>query len=332
MSSDALLAGGVAFNWAPGTRFEYSNLGYAILGRVVTAASGVPYDEFIRTRLLAPLGMSGPGSPRRSSPPPSSRRRLPARSGRLAASCRSTRTARSRRWAACSPASPTSRPGAPGSRRRSRRTVRPADSRGRVPPHPLAAASRRQMQLPQAVTGWRAPDRIPGGPPAAPAYYGFGLFVDEDPAFGRVVSHSGGYPGFGSNMRWHPATGLAVIALGNGTYSPMHSPGRPGAQGAAHPLAAYHVALAPPGRPGCGAAAGRAVAADPGGGRRGEPLLRTGTTRRPTRCSPRTWPSTGPTAERRADLALLRAQDRRVRPSTRASRRSRTPRRSAAGG
>ncbi len=37
------------------------------------------------------------------------------------------------------------------------------------------------------------------------------------------MSHSGGYPGFGSNMRWHPATGLAVIALGNGTYSPMHS-------------------------------------------------------------------------------------------------------------
>ena len=90
-------------------------------------------------------------------------------------------------------------------------------------PHPLAAASRRQMQLPQAVTGWRAPDRIPGGPPAAPSYYGFGLFVDEDPALGRVVSHSGGYPGFGSNMRWHPATGLGVIALGNGTYAPMYA-------------------------------------------------------------------------------------------------------------
>ena len=58
---DALLARGVSFNWAPGTRFEYSNLGYAILGRVVAAASGVPYDEFIRTRLLAPLRMSRTG-------------------------------------------------------------------------------------------------------------------------------------------------------------------------------------------------------------------------------------------------------------------------------
>ena len=101
------------------------------------------------------------------------------------------------------------------------------------------------MQLPQAVTGWRAPDRIPGGPPAAPSYYGFGLFVDEDPAFGRVVSHSGGYPGFGSNMRWHPATGLAVIALGNGTYSPMHSLAELVLRALLTPSAAYYVALAP---------------------------------------------------------------------------------------
>jgi hypothetical protein len=112
-------------------------------------------------------------------------------------------------------------------------------------PHPLRAASRRQMQLPQAVTGWRAADRIPGGPPAAPAYYGFGLFTDEDQAFGRVVSHSGGYPGFGSNMRWHSATGLGVIALGNGTYAAMSlltgllfDALLPGST-------AYHVALSP---------------------------------------------------------------------------------------
>ena len=56
------------------------------------------------------------------------------------------------------------------------------------------------------------------------------------------MSHSGGYPGFGSNMRWHPATGLAVIALGNGTYAAMHSLAEL-VSGAASPSAA-------PGRPG----------------------------------------------------------------------------------
>ena len=45
--------------------------------------------------------------------------------------------------------------------------------------------------------------------------------MDEHPVLGRVVSHSGGYPGFGSNMCWHPASGTGVIALGNSTYSAM---------------------------------------------------------------------------------------------------------------
>ena len=48
--------------------------------------------------------------------------------------------------------------------------------------------------------------------------YGYGLFIADDVRFGRIVGHSGGYPGFGSNMRWHPATGLGVIALTNHRY------------------------------------------------------------------------------------------------------------------
>jgi len=55
------LSGGVSFAWAPGTRFEYSNLGYAILGRVVAAAAGSGYPEFVRDRLLRPLGLSRTG-------------------------------------------------------------------------------------------------------------------------------------------------------------------------------------------------------------------------------------------------------------------------------
>ena len=55
------LAKGVSFNGAPGTRFEYSNLGYAILGRVITAVTGMAYPDYVRHRLLNPLGMTRTG-------------------------------------------------------------------------------------------------------------------------------------------------------------------------------------------------------------------------------------------------------------------------------
>ncbi len=39
------------------TRFRYSNLGLAILGEVVAAVSGEPYDRYIQKNILDPLGM-----------------------------------------------------------------------------------------------------------------------------------------------------------------------------------------------------------------------------------------------------------------------------------
>jgi CubicO group peptidase (beta-lactamase class C family) len=212
----AFLARGVRFNWAPGTRFEYSNLGFAILGRVITAVTGAPYPDYVRDQLLGPLGMTSTGYEsgefadqdlargyRRS---PGGWLELPFEPcGAFAPmggifSC----VADLSRWvtgfAAAFP---------PGD----------AGAGGR---HPVLRASRREMQLPQVATGWAAEPSFPGDGAAAPAgAYGFGLFVSEHPVLGRMVSHSGGYPGFGSNMCWHPATGTGVIALGNSTYSPM---------------------------------------------------------------------------------------------------------------
>jgi CubicO group peptidase (beta-lactamase class C family) len=41
----------------PGARFHYSNLAFALLGIVVEAASGIPYADYVRQRLLEPLGL-----------------------------------------------------------------------------------------------------------------------------------------------------------------------------------------------------------------------------------------------------------------------------------
>ena len=48
---------GVGLDCPPGTRYEYSCLGYIMLGLVVEAASGEDLDAFARGRIFGPLGM-----------------------------------------------------------------------------------------------------------------------------------------------------------------------------------------------------------------------------------------------------------------------------------
>ncbi len=55
----------IADTWArkpldfpPGTRWQYSNTNYTLAGMVIEKASGMPYFQFIRTRILEPLGMT----------------------------------------------------------------------------------------------------------------------------------------------------------------------------------------------------------------------------------------------------------------------------------
>jgi len=218
----AFLSGGVRFNWAPGTRFEYSNLGYAVLGRVITAVTGAAYPDYIRHRLLHPLGMMRTGyeaeefeTPGEQATEPAGTargyRRTPAgwaevgfdAAGAFAPmggifSCVTDLARWVAGFAAAFP---------PGAK---------ADHA-----HPIRQATRREMQLPQVLTGWDKPAAFPGDAAPALSAYGFGLFVEDHPAYGRIVSHSGGYPGFGSNMRWHPASGTGVVALGNSTYAGM---------------------------------------------------------------------------------------------------------------
>jgi CubicO group peptidase (beta-lactamase class C family) len=222
------LAGGVTFAWAPGTRFEYSNLGYALLGRVITAASKTPYPEFVRDRLLRPLGMTRSGYEAADAAGADAAGADPARAGNgLALGYRRapagweevplepygafapmgglfTCVRDLSRWVAglasvYQPGPGSSGPGAGA--------------------HPLRPASCREMQLPQVPTSWDSPATFP--PDGAVTAYGFGLAITDDPATGRDVGHGGGYPGFGSFMRWKPATGTGVIAFGNSTYARM---------------------------------------------------------------------------------------------------------------
>jgi hypothetical protein len=49
--------------------------------------------------------------------------------------------------------------------------------------------------------------------------YGYGLGIRQTCEYRAIVSHSGGLPGFGSQMRWLADEGVGFIAMGNLTYT-----------------------------------------------------------------------------------------------------------------
>jgi len=56
-TSTAIERYGLLF-WPPGDHFDYSNLGYGILGEVVAHTSGKSYGDFLHDEIFQPLGMS----------------------------------------------------------------------------------------------------------------------------------------------------------------------------------------------------------------------------------------------------------------------------------
>ena len=209
-----LLQGGLAFAWAPGTRFEYSNTGYGILGRLITNVTGIEYRDVVRERLLVPLGMHSTGYLESEIDPARLARGYLWRDGEyldepsdaygaLAAMGGLFTTVEDlARWVSgFTDAFP------------------PRDGPGLD--HPLSRATRREMQQPMVPADLRLTQvSAEALPDVASEHYGFGLFMGDDVRFGRIVGHGGGYPGFGSNMRWHPASGLGLIALTNHRYGP----------------------------------------------------------------------------------------------------------------
>jgi len=45
-------------DFEPGTRFAYSNFGYCVLGRIIERITGARYEDYVRTEVLAPMGIA----------------------------------------------------------------------------------------------------------------------------------------------------------------------------------------------------------------------------------------------------------------------------------
>ncbi len=221
-----LASGSVRCAWAPGTVFEYSNLGYAILGRVIEAVTGQDYATAISRHVLEPLRMTRTGFEASDFDPESLARGYRQDSGSWLElepdghgafapmggifSC----VADLARWVAGFAAAFPPRSAAANG------AADPADPVGAIDrDHPLSRASRREMQFGQAAITSGGDSVVLRQTGPLSISYGFGLFAEDDATFGAIVHHSGGYPGYGSQMRWHPASGVGTIVLANGTYA-----------------------------------------------------------------------------------------------------------------
>ena len=212
----AMLRAGLPFSTAPGTAYEYSNLGFAILGRIVRNVSGMPYARYLRERITGPLGMSSTYLEARDVPPSrlvkgyrledgTWREEPPLADGAFGVMGGMLSSAADlSRWVAFLLDAFPARDG--------------ADS------PVLSRASRREMQQLARFGGATAVRGADGTPVLAADGYGYGLRVSATCLSGQVVAHSGGLPGFGSRMLWLPEAGVGIITLGSLTYTPWGPP------------------------------------------------------------------------------------------------------------
>jgi CubicO group peptidase (beta-lactamase class C family) len=214
------LRAGLPFSTSPGTAYEYSNYGFALLGRIVSRVSGVPYQQYVTEHILRPLGMTSTVWAPESVPP-----------GRLAMGHRYE----DGRW---TPEPPLG-DGAFGAMGGLFTTARDlsryvAFMLSAWPPRddedggPVSRSSLREMQQPQQLSGFGTDRDAPDGPlRAITRSYGYGLAVVRDCRFPSVVSHGGGLPGYGSTMAWLPEYGVGLLVLANVTYAPAGAVVRP---------------------------------------------------------------------------------------------------------
>ena len=206
-----LIEGGISFSNVAGLEFEYSNLGFALLGQVVQVVSGMDFREYTKTRIFGPLGMTDTVWEWEGVSPQ-----------RLALGYDWVDNA----WVNI----PLEHHGAFGAMGGLITSVDDftkyvALHLSAWPPRsdpdlgPLKRSSLREMHQPWRFASLIPDFRYPSGRacPSAAAY-AYGLRSMEDCEERVIIGHSGGLPGFGSNWTMMPDYGLAVMSFDNVTY------------------------------------------------------------------------------------------------------------------
>ncbi len=211
-----LIEEGVSFSNVAGVAYEYSNLGFALLGQIVQKVSGMEFQEYTTQNIFRPLGMNATVWEYEKAPIENlafgyqwideSYVNIPLEHhgsfgpmGGLITSIEDFTNYMALHLSAWPP-------------------------RSNEDTGPLKRSSLREMHHPWRFAELMADFRYWKGRecPSVRAYaYGLGWMQDCDEKV--YVSHSGGLPGFGSNWTMMPNYGLAVMSFDNRTYGSTSS-------------------------------------------------------------------------------------------------------------
>ncbi|QRR00349.1 serine hydrolase domain-containing protein [Dyadobacter sandarakinus] len=210
----ALIRKGISSSNVPGVAYEYANLGYAMLGKIISNVSGKPYQQYIDDTIFKPLGMNNTIWEYSKAP-----KALLAHGYRYEDDMwKEEELLHDGTY------------GAMGGLITSiedfskyvifHLSAWPASS---APEHgPVRRSDVREMQMPWNFNNLNAAYKYPGGRPCAMvSAYGYGLRWSRDCEGRTGIGHTGGLPGFGSQWQILPDYGIGIIAYANRTYAGM---------------------------------------------------------------------------------------------------------------
>ena len=209
----AMIKKGITFSTNPGVSYEYSNMGFAMLGLIIKNVSGQSYQTYIKEHIFKPLGMHHTYWEYSEVP-----------ANKLAFGYRWL----DNKWVK----QPMEHDGAYGAMGGLITTLEDFSQytalhlsawpeRDETENGPLKRSSLREMQFPWNISGFNPKYTSPNGRIGSSfTSYGYGLSFLQDDRGRRSVGHSGGLPGFGSNWRIYPDYDLGIISFANVTYAP----------------------------------------------------------------------------------------------------------------
>lgn len=207
----------ISFSNPPGIAYEYSNLGFALLGKIITNVSGIQYQEYIKKNIWEPLRMTTTTYEYADVAP-----------DKLAHGYRWLNN----KWNEEELLHDT-KDGSWGAMGAMISSIDEFASYvafhlSAWPPNnakddgPVKRSSLREMHYPWRWNGFNVNYKFPGGRTCAiTSAYCYGLGWMKDCEGKTYIAHAGGLPGFGSQWRIMPDYGIGIVSFANRTYAPM---------------------------------------------------------------------------------------------------------------